>query len=92
MPDTKRDFYNVCPHCWSVRVKLRIFKIPRFKCEVCEREFPNKKRLSHEDRKLFNDAMKLTRMKTNQVEGLVNEGVLRTVTVRAVKVVNQCLK
>ena len=61
MPDTTREFYNVCPHCWSVRVKLRIFKAPRYKCEVCGSVFPNKKRVSHGERILFNELMKTAR-------------------------------
>lgn len=63
MPEVKRDFYNVCPVCWSVRVKFRVFKSPRYKCEKCGSEFPNKKRVSYVHRKMFNDILKLTRKK-----------------------------
>ena len=55
MPGIKRDFYMVCPRCWSVRVKNRILKNPRYKCELCKHEFNSKIRISYEQRKLFND-------------------------------------
>ena len=63
MPGVKRDFYNVCPDCWSVMIKHRVFKSPRYKCEKCGSEFPNKKRVSYVHRKMFNDVLKLTRRK-----------------------------
>lgn len=61
MPGIIRDFYNVCPKCWSIRVKFRVFKSPRYKCEKCGAEFPNKKRIGYDNRLLFNDLLKLTR-------------------------------
>lgn len=84
MPGVKRDFYNVCPVCWSVRIKHRVFKSPRYKCEKCGSEFPNKKRISYEQRILFNELLKGT--KTN-AEGLksFSDGKLRKITVKTLK-------
>ena len=62
MPETKRDFYGVCPTCWSVRVKRRIFKSPKYLCEVCGETFIQKKRITHDQRNLFNDALKVMRI------------------------------
>ena len=86
MPDTKREFYNVCPDCWSVRVKLRIFKAPRYKCEVCGAVFPNKKRISYDDRLLFNNLMKRTAKKLQQrYHSPWEQAYLRKITVIAIK-------
>ena len=85
MPDTTREFYNVCPHCWSVRVKLRIFKAPRYKCEKCGFEFPNKKRISHADRLLFNDVMRIARADLEHICKLVDDVRLRKATAKSIK-------
>jgi hypothetical protein len=85
MPGIKRKFYDVCPACWSVRVKFRVFKEPRYKCEKCGSEFMNKKRISHEDRIFFNDVLKLTRMKTKQIEDMVDDKTLRKIIVKTLK-------
>lgn len=84
MPGTKRDFYNVCPSCWTVRVKRRVFKSPRYLCEVCGKTFSQKKRISHDERLLFHSIvsslkdnpsmmniskMGISRFVVNQVEG-----------------------
>ena len=86
MPGIKRDFYNVCPVCWSIRVKFRVFKSPRYKCEKCGCEFSNKKRISRDDRILFNGVMKRARdrVKENTLN-VLDDVYLRKITVKIVK-------
>lgn len=85
MPGIKKETYEVCPGCWSVMVKLRTFKSPRYRCERCGLEFPNKKRISHNDRILFNDTMAIAReeLKDRGIE--VDDIKLRKVTVKSIK-------
>ena len=85
MPGMIRDFYDVCPDCWSVMIKHRVFKSPRYKCEKCGSEFMNKKRISHDDRMFFNDVLRLTRMKIEQVKDLTDDKTIRKITVKTVK-------
>ena len=85
MPDTTREFYSVCPHCWSVRVKLRIFKTPRYKCEKCGSEFSNKKRISHANRLLFNKLMRFARSDLEQIRKSVGDVRVRKATVKSIK-------
>ena len=68
MPGVIRDSYDVCPVCWSVRVKFRVFKSPRYKCEKCGSEFPNKKHVSYIHRKMFNDVLRLARKKLKFID------------------------
>lgn len=85
MPGIKKETYEVCPGCWSVMVKLRTFKSPRYKCEICGLEFPNKKRIYHEYRVLFNDAMKRARLELGESIDVVDNVKLRKAVVKAIK-------
>lgn len=86
MPGIIRDFYDVCPACWSVRIKHRVFKNPRYKCEKCGSEFPNKKRISYVHRKMFNDVLKIVRRElVDRGVDMVDDKTIREVTVKTVK-------
>lgn len=75
MGDTKRDFYGVCPSCWSVKVKRRTYKTPKYLCEVCGAVFNQKKRISNDQRKLFTDVLKLIRNRTEYILSLTHSGI-----------------
>ena len=92
MSGIKRDVYDVCPVCWSVRIKHRVFKSPRYKCEKCGSEFPNKKRISHDDRILFNDVMRIARNDLEQLCDVVDDVRLRKSTVMSIKRFVSCVK
>ena len=76
----------MCPVCWSVRVKHRVFKTPRYKCEKCGSEFPNKKRISHADRILFNRLKNYVCQDIKQSVGIgIEDTYLRKITVKTIK-------
>lgn len=89
MPETKRDFYNVCPSCWTVRIKRRVFKSPKYLCEVCGETFQQKKRISDYQRKLFNNTLKETRIVADKMVGHLNprmpESRIRQLVVYVIK-------
>ena len=58
MPGIKRNIYFVCPYCWSIRVKNRVMREPRYRCEVCKQEFSIKKRISYIQRQEFNNILR----------------------------------
>lgn len=84
MPGIKRNFYDVCPKCWSVRIKHRVFKEPRYKCEECSSEFMNKKRICCNDRNLFNELLRGTRASAEGLKSFSN-AKLREITLKSVK-------
>jgi len=61
MPLISRQYYQVCPQCWSIRVKKRIYKNPKYKCELCKHEFNSKTRISSATRRIFNKSLSSTR-------------------------------
>ena len=85
MPEMIRDFYNVCPFCWSVRVKRRVFKTPKYLCEVCGQTHDQKKRISHAQRKLFNDVLVLVRNELRIQDITAHDSSLRQSVVSTVK-------
>ena len=85
MPGMIRDFYDVCPDCWSVMIKHRVFKLPRYKCEKCGSEFPNKKRISHDDRILFSDLLRIFRDNKSASVKNMTDIDFRKFTVKAIK-------
>lgn len=61
MSNIIRDKYNVCPTCWSTMITNRSFKKPKYRCEVCNEEFSNKKIITKEQRDSLNNTIKRLR-------------------------------
>lgn len=85
MPETKREFYGVCPSCWSVRVKRRTYKTPKYLCEVCGAVFNQKKRISYDQRKMFNDLLAVVRDELKIHDIIVHGSTTRQCVAAAVK-------